>query len=88
MNTRVCAVVVTYNRRVLLRECLLSLESQTRRPDAILVVDNCSTDATEAMLAEEFGHLSHLRLPVNGGGAGGFHEGMKWAYHRDSTGSG
>lgn len=82
MNTRVCAVVVTYNRKTLLRECLLALESQTRRPDAVLVVDNCSTDGTEAMLAEEFGHLSHLRLEVNSGGAGGFHEGMKWAYQR------
>ena len=82
MNTRVCAVVVTYNRKVLLRECLLSLEGQTRRPDAVLVVDNCSTDGTEAMLAEEFRHLWNLRLEVNSGGAGGFHEGMKWAYQR------
>lgn len=80
MNTRVCAVVVTYNRKVLLRQCLLSLESQTRRPEGILVVDNCSTDGTDAMLSQDFGHLSHLRLPGNTGGAGGFHEGMKWAY--------
>jgi GT2 family glycosyltransferase len=83
MSTRVCAVVVTYNRKALLRECLLSLEGQTRRPDAILVADNCSTDGTAEMLAEEFRHLSHLRLQVNSGGAGGFHEGMKWAYQRD-----
>jgi rhamnopyranosyl-N-acetylglucosaminyl-diphospho-decaprenol beta-1,3/1,4-galactofuranosyltransferase len=82
MNARVCAVVVTYNRKVLLRQCLLALESQTRRPEAILVVDNCSTDGTDAMLSEEFGHLSHLRLPVNTGGAGGFHDGMKWAYQQ------
>jgi GT2 family glycosyltransferase len=82
MNARVCAVVVTYNRKVLLRQCLLSLESQTCRPEAILVVDNCSTDGTDAMLSEEFGHLSHLRLPVNTGGAGGFHEGIKWAYRQ------
>lgn len=81
-STRVCAVVVTYNRKVLLRQCLLALESQTRRPDAILVVDNCSTDGTDSMLSQEFGHLSSLRLPVNTGGAGGFHEGMKWAYQQ------
>ncbi len=81
-NVRVCAVVVTYNRKALLRECLRSLESQTRRPDAILVVDNCSTDGTDAMLAEEFGHLSPLRMRTNTGGAGGFHEGMKKAYEQ------
>jgi rhamnopyranosyl-N-acetylglucosaminyl-diphospho-decaprenol beta-1,3/1,4-galactofuranosyltransferase len=82
MSTRVCAVVVTYNRKTLLRECLLSLEGQTRRLETILVIDNCSTDGTEAMLVKEFGHLSRLRLQVNSGGAGGFHEGMKWAYQR------
>ena len=35
----VCAVVVTYNRRDLLVECLEHLERQSRRPDRILVVD-------------------------------------------------
>ena len=64
MSTRVCAVVVTYNRKILLRECLLALEGQTRRPETILVIDNCSTDGTDAMLAKEFGHLSRLRLQV------------------------
>lgn len=82
MTARICAVVVTYNRRALLTKCLLSLESQTHRPDAILVVDNCSTDGTEAMLAEQFGHLSYLPLQTNSGGAGGFHEGIKWAYEQ------
>ena len=82
MSTRVCTVVVTYNRRALLAKCLLALENQARRPDTILVVDNCSTDGTDAMLTEQFGHLSHLRLQTNSGGAGGFHEGMKWAYER------
>ena len=83
MKVRVCAVVVTYNRKALLRECLLSLERQTCRPETILVVDNCSTDGTQAMLLEEFSHLPHLRLQCNTGGAGGFHEGMKWAYEQD-----
>lgn len=82
MNARVCAVVVTYNRKDMLRDCLRSLEMQIRRPDTILVVNNCSTDGTATMLAEEFGHLSHLNLQVNSGGAGGFHEGMRWAYQR------
>lgn len=82
MSDRICAVVVTYNRKALLAKCLASLQRQTRRPDAILVVDNCSTDGTAAMLAERFGRLSHLRLNTNSGGAGGFHEGMKWAYQR------
>jgi glycosyltransferase involved in cell wall biosynthesis len=79
---RICAVVVTYNRKACLAKCLLALERQTRAPDAILVVDNCSTDGTDVMLAEQFGRSTHLRLETNSGGAGGFHEGMKWAYER------
>lgn len=76
----VCAVVVTFNRKMLLRECLRALERQTRKPDGILLVNNHSTDGTEAMLAAEFGHLPCLNLTANRGGAGGFYEGMKWAF--------
>jgi rhamnopyranosyl-N-acetylglucosaminyl-diphospho-decaprenol beta-1,3/1,4-galactofuranosyltransferase len=42
----VWAVVVTYNRRELLEQCLDALLAQTRPPDRILVVDNASTDGT------------------------------------------
>ncbi|MFN4074032.1 MAG: glycosyltransferase family 2 protein [Thermus sp.] len=77
---RVCAVIVTYNRKELLRECLQAVLSQTRPPDHVLVVDNASTDGTREMLREEFPQVEVLALPENQGGAGGFHEGMKKAY--------
>ncbi|MGQ9736045.1 MAG: glycosyltransferase family 2 protein [Thermaceae bacterium] len=80
MSERVCAVVVTYNRKELLRECLEALKGQTRRVDHILVVDNASTDGTEEMLKAEFPEVEVLRLPENQGGAGGFYEGMKRAH--------
>lgn len=80
MSERVCAVVVTYNRKELLRKCLAALKSQTRKPDHILVVDNASTDGTPEMLKEEFPQVEVLRLPENQGSAGGFHEGMNRAY--------
>lgn len=73
----ICAVVVTHNRRDLLRECLTALQTQTRPPDAILVVDSASTDGTPAMLAEEFPAVTVRRLETNQGGAGGFHEGIR-----------
>ena len=79
---RVCAVVVTFNRKTLLEECLRALHSQTRPLDTVLVVDNASTDGTHEMvcdLAEQHANLEVLRLPDNVGGAGGFHAGMKWA---------
>lgn len=82
MGERVCAVIVTYNRKALLRECLKAVFSQTRPPDHVLVVDNASTDGTPEMLQEEFPQVEVLRLPENQGGAGGFHEGMKRAYEQ------
>lgn len=47
---KVCAVVVTYNRKELLLECLESLFEQERAIDSLYIVDNCSTDGTESLL--------------------------------------
>jgi rhamnopyranosyl-N-acetylglucosaminyl-diphospho-decaprenol beta-1,3/1,4-galactofuranosyltransferase len=77
VTPRVCAVVVTYNRRELLRACLTALTAQSRPLDRILVVDNASTDGTPAMLAADFEAVDALRLARNEGGTGGFHEGLK-----------
>jgi len=75
----VWAVVVTYNRKELLRECLVALRAQTRPPDRVLVVDNASTDGTLDLVSEEFGEVELLTLPENVGGAGGFHAGLERA---------
>jgi rhamnopyranosyl-N-acetylglucosaminyl-diphospho-decaprenol beta-1,3/1,4-galactofuranosyltransferase len=74
------AIVVTHNRRELLREALAALDRQSRPPDRVLVVDNASSDGTAEMVRAEYGELELLALPTNEGGAGGFHEGMKRAY--------
>lgn len=80
MAETVCAVIVTYNRKELLRECLQAVLSQTRPPDHVLVVDNASTDGTPEMLKEEFPQVEVLRLPENQGGAGGYKKGILKAY--------
>jgi GT2 family glycosyltransferase len=81
MNETVAAVVVTYNRKQLLTECLNALLTQTRPVDKIILIDNASTDGTTEYLKER-GYLDHplmdyVRMAGNTGGAGGFHEGMK-----------
>ena len=85
---RVAAVVVTYNRKDLLVRCLAALERQTRPPAAILVVDNASTDGTEEHLqasgAGATVPLRYVRLGRNGGGAEGFHYGVKLAVGEES----
>ena len=47
-SEKVCAVVVTFNRKELLIECLNGLCSQSLPIDSILIIDNASTDGTEA----------------------------------------
>ena len=49
----VCAVVVTYNRKNLLKECLEALIKQTRPIQAIYLIDNASTDGTPDLLLEK-----------------------------------
>lgn len=76
----VCAVVVTYNRLNLLKECIDSLRVQTRKLDEILVINNSSTDGTLEWLNEQK-DLTVITQP-NSGGAGGFHTGIKTAYEK------
>src|SRR5436305_13406805 len=80
MSEKVCAVVVTHNRKALLRQSLAALGSQTVPPDRILVIDNASADGTSGMVSGAFPHAELVRLERNVGGAGGFHEGMRRAH--------
>lgn len=101
-------VLVTYNRKDLLLECLDGLFRQTRPIDGLVLIDNASTDGTaEALCAQKILPVVpptdaqsvweirreslresemtfvYLRLPVNEGGSGGFHEGVKKALEFD-----
>jgi GT2 family glycosyltransferase len=84
-HPKICAIVVTYNRKNLLEKCLKALLGGVRVPDYILVVDNASTDGTKQHIENTFsddmenGRLIYMSLPENMGGAGGFHEGLKKA---------
>jgi rhamnopyranosyl-N-acetylglucosaminyl-diphospho-decaprenol beta-1,3/1,4-galactofuranosyltransferase len=69
---RVIAVVVTHNRRELLLEALAAVRAQTRPPDAVIVVDNASTDGTAAAVRARFPAVQLAALRHNTGGAGGF----------------
>jgi rhamnopyranosyl-N-acetylglucosaminyl-diphospho-decaprenol beta-1,3/1,4-galactofuranosyltransferase len=72
------AVVVSYNRQTLLSECITALRNQTRKLDAILVVNNGSTDNTEQWLLEQPDVFCITQKNV--GSSGGFNTGISWAY--------
>ena len=76
-KSAVAAVVVTYNRLALLKQCVQALRLQTV-PCDILIVDNASTDGTAQWLSAQPG-ISFRNTGSNLGGAGGFNRGMRWA---------
>lgn len=80
---KIYAVVVTYNRVEKLKKCLSCLRNQSIPLSNILIINNASTDETIMHLTELSMQDTCIRfktLPENTGGAGGFYEGLKWAY--------
>ena len=81
----VVAIVVTYNRLELLKECIQALQSQSLALD-ILVVDNNSNDGTRGYiekLALTNKNIIYKNTGENLGGAGGFNFGLKIAAKMD-----
>ncbi len=81
---RLVAIVVTHNR---LDKLKLTVARLLEAPPAlltmVLVVDNASTDGTQAWLsAQTDPRLAVHRCATNGGGAGGFETGMRLASER------
>jgi GT2 family glycosyltransferase len=75
---KVIAVVVTFNRQPLLQRCIDALRNQTQKLDKILVINNGSTDNTEAWLYKQTD--IDFVTQSNVGSAGGFATGIKSAY--------
>ena len=79
-------VIVTYNRKDLLKKTLKGIVSQTYPIKKIIVINNASTDGTDVYLEEtskSFGCFVIKNLPENIGGAGGFHAGIAEAYREE-----
>lgn len=78
---KVLALIVTFNRLALLKDCIEAIRHQTRLPDFILVVNNGSTDGTREWLDSQKDifslHQSNL------GGAGGFYSGIEYGLGSD-----
>ena len=78
MPRNLVAVIVTFNRLEKLKETL----EQTRKNTfyRIIVVNNCSTDGTGEWLDTlNDPNLVVIHSATNGGGAGGFHQGFRYA---------
>ena len=88
LNNKICAVVVTFNRKELLLRTLSNLYKQSSPLHSIVVIDNASNDGTNELL-QHLGYLDksnlfYHKLAYNTGGAGGFYEGTKIAHKSDA----
>lgn len=68
-------IIVAYNNAVDLPACLDSLLAQDYPAFEVIVVDNASTDATEAVIVRYGDRVHYLRLPQNVGFAAGNNHG-------------
>ncbi|MEY4579360.1 MAG: hypothetical protein RL701_4063 [Pseudomonadota bacterium] len=75
------ALVLTYNRRELVLRCLRALLAQSRPLASIIVVDNGSSDGTQAAIAElRSPQIDYVRIEKNIGAARGFNYAMDYAF--------
>ena len=85
MSNEYCAIVVTYNRKNMLKLCLEALINQTFKNFDILLIDNASTDGTYEDLKSfiKENNIIYLNTGKNLGGSGGFYYGMRYAYEHN-----
>jgi hypothetical protein len=75
----VVVLVLTYNGKNLLYECLSSYLQNDYKNFEIVVIDNGSSDGTETYVRKKFPKVSLLRLEENRGYSGGFNFGLNYA---------
>jgi len=70
-------VILNYNTRDLLRDCLQSLRSQSGLTFAVCVVDNASTDGSAEMVTAEFPEVALIHSGQNAGFSAGNNLGLR-----------
>src|SRR4030095_1452149 len=72
-------IITAYNLEKFVGEAIRSVLDQTKKPDEIIIVDDCSTDATSSVI-ESFGKaLRYLKMPQNSGGLSSTFYGLRHA---------
>jgi glycosyltransferase involved in cell wall biosynthesis len=84
MKATITTAMPVHNAQEFLQQALESLVRQTRRPDRVVVIDNCSTDAT-AQIAQNFKGLplEYVRNPKDLGPFGNFNRCLDYAAETD-----
>jgi GT2 family glycosyltransferase len=75
----VSVVIVSYNTREILRECLRSIQRETVVAHEVIVIDNVSADGTGAMIQKDFPSARFVQNMSNGGFARANNQGLAMA---------
>lgn len=89
--SKIACVIVTYNRKNLLKNCLNAVSKQSFKPVSVYILDNASTDGTIESVKEwgyyntEKNNISfkYILNDKNEGSSGGQYLGMKTAFEDD-----
>ena len=79
---KIVAIVLTWNSKRDIVECLRSLKHLAYPNYEVIIVDNASTDGTPEILKNHFSDLTLIRNKINLGFGGGFNVGIKEAIKR------
>lgn len=79
MTPEVSVIIVNWNTRDLLRDCLRSVFDQTRAALEVIVIDNASSDRSAEMVAAEFPDVVLIANDDNRGFAGANNQGLEAA---------
>ncbi len=75
---KIAAIIITYNRIELLKKVVHGVKNQIRKPDAIIIVNNNSSDGTKEWLDNQQDII--IIHQHNAGSSGGQYAGIKKAY--------
>lgn len=76
---KVAVVLVNYNGKIYINQCLDSIFRQTYTNIAVIVVDNCSTDNSPDMIEKSYPNVCLIRNNENTGFARGNNIGIEYA---------
>jgi len=72
----VSVIIVNWNTRDILRDCLASIDAETKISHEVIVIDNASTDGSADMVAAEFPDIRLIANTDNKGFAGANNQGL------------
>lgn len=65
VKIKLCFIIVNWNRKAYLQQCLKSIQTHIALPHMILVVDNASTDGSLDLLSQEFPEIGLIKNSQN-----------------------